>query len=48
MEEVYRLVDGILYDEDGMIPFPDADYFTTVAEANRWLQENDIDGEVIE
>ena len=44
----YILKDGVLYDPDGNAPFPDADYFTTVEEAERWFVENKIQGEVVE
>jgi hypothetical protein len=43
------LVDGLLYDPTGQVPYPDADYFTTIEDARRWLDENRaeaiIDGE---
>lgn len=40
------LLDGLLYDPAGQVPYPDADYFTTIEEARRWLNENKVDATI--
>lgn len=45
---IYHLQDGVLYDATGNTPFPDADYFSDIDEAIRWLDENQIDAAVVE
>lgn len=45
---LYLLHDGRLFDTVGQVQFEDADYFPDVEAAKRWLDENQIDAEVIE
>ncbi len=42
------LIDGVLYQPSGEPLDPDAPYFADAEEAQRWLEENKIQAEVIE
>lgn len=42
------LLDGSLYDPFDQRLFEEAPYFTDLAEVQRWLEENQIQAEVIE
>ena len=42
------LLDGILYQPSGEPLDSDAPYFTDATEAERWLEENGIEAEVME
>ncbi len=44
---VLKLLNGVLYDEDGNAVYEEADYFADVEEAQRWLQENGSDAKVV-
>lgn len=43
---LYTLRDGKLYDERGRRCFLKAPYFNTITEAEKWLKENDLRGNV--
>ena len=48
LSETLTLLNGVLYNQNGEAVYDEADYFATVEEAERWLNENKIKAKVKE